>query len=121
MSHSTEIANKGSDPVKHEGAHGHGDGEHSHPTVAFYVWIGAILAVLTFVEVAVYFMEAFEAVEVPLLIILSTAKLILVVMFFMHLKMDHKALTWLFMSGTVLAVFMVSALIVLYHVLPRFG
>ncbi len=120
MSHSTEITNNGQDPVHHGDGHGH-DGDHGHPSVAFYVWIGVILAVLTFVEVAVYFMEAFEAVEVPLLIILSTAKLILVVMFFMHLKMDHKALTWLFMSGTVLAVFMVSALVILYHVLPRFG
>ena len=104
MSHSTDTTKQGA-------GHGASHDEHAHPSVAFYVWIGAILAVLTFVEVAVYFMEAFEAIEVPLLIILSTAKLILVVMFFMHLKMDHKALTWLFMSGTVLAVFMVSALI----------
>jgi heme/copper-type cytochrome/quinol oxidase subunit 4 len=75
--------------------------------------------VLTFVEVAVFYIEALEAVEVPILVILSTAKVILVVMYFMHLKMDHKALTWLFMAGVVLAVFMVSALLVLYHVLPR--
>ena len=51
--------------------------------------------------------------------ILSIAKLILVVLYFMHLKMDHKALTWLFMAGVVLAVFMVSALLVLYHVIPQ--
>jgi hypothetical protein len=41
-------------------------------------------------------------------------------MYFMHLKMDHRALTWLFLSGVVLAVFMVSALVVLYQILPRF-
>ncbi len=98
------------------------EGDHGgHGSVALYIWIGVILAILTFVEVAVFFIEAFEPVEVPLLIILSTVKLILVVMYFMHLKMDHRSLTWLFISGAVLAVFMVCALIVLYHVLPRFA
>jgi cytochrome c oxidase subunit 4 len=97
--------------------HGHGEG---HPTVMGYIWIGVILAILTFVEVGVFFWEAVAHIEVPLLIILSTAKLILVVMFFMHLKMDHRVLTWVFMSGVVLAVFMVGALIVLYHVLPGY-
>jgi cytochrome c oxidase subunit IV len=96
---------------------GHGEG---HSPVAGYIWIGAILAVLTFVEVAVYYIEALDAVEVPILVLLSTAKVILVVLYFMHLKMDHKALTWLFMAGVVLAVLMVSALIILYHLLPRF-
>ncbi len=103
------------------GDHAHaakGPGE-DHSSVAGYIWIGVILAVVTFVEVAVLYIEALEAVEVPILVILSTAKVILVVLYFMHLKMDHKALTWLFMSGVILAVFMVSALLVLYHVLPR--
>jgi cytochrome c oxidase subunit IV len=119
MSQPTELSTHGSSGAAEPA--GHGSDGHGHGSVALYVWIGAILAVLTFVEVAVYFMEALEAIEVPLLIILSTAKLILVVMFFMHLKMDHRSLTWLFLAGAVLAIFMVSALIVLYHVLPRFG
>lgn len=107
-------------PVEHGpgGSEGHGGG---HATVAQYVWIGVILAVVTFVEVAVYYMEALEGIEVPLLVLLSTSKVILVVLYFMHLKLDHKALTWLFMAGVVLAVFMVSALIVLYHFLPALG
>jgi len=96
-------------------AHSH-DGGHS--PVKGYLLIGGILAVLTFVEVAVFYIEAFGAAEIPLLVILSTAKIILVVLYFMHLKMDHRALTWLFVSGVVLAVFMVSALLVLHHVLP---
>jgi cytochrome c oxidase subunit IV len=106
MSHSTEAAH----------ADGHGKG-----AVAHYIKIGVILAILTFVEVGVFYAEALAAVEVPLLILLSTAKLILVVMFFMHLKSDHRSLTWLFLSGVVLSVFMVSALIILYHVLPGLG
>jgi cytochrome c oxidase subunit IV len=97
------------------GAHGH-DGGHS--PVKGYLLIGGILAVLTFVEVAVFYIEALGAAEIPLLVLLSTAKIILVVLYFMHLKMDHKALTWIFVSGVVLAVFMVSALLVIHHVLP---
>lgn len=98
------------------------EGEHGgHGSVALYIWIGVILAILTFVEVAVYFIEAFAPIKVPVMIVLSAAKLVLVVMYFMHLKMDHRSLTWLFISGAVLAVFMICALMVLYHVLPRFA
>lgn len=111
---STDVSSHRGEPA--HGAGGH-DGEHS--SVAGYIWIGAILAVLTFVEVAVFYIEGMELVEVPLLVILSTAKVILVVLYFMHLKMDHKALTWLFTVGVVLALFMVSSLLVLYHLLPR--
>jgi cytochrome c oxidase subunit IV len=101
------------------GVTGHASESHEgHASVAVYVWIGVILAVVTFVEVAVFYIEALDAIEVPLLILLSTAKVVLVIMFFMHLKMDHRALTGLFMTGVVLAVFMVSALVVLYHLLP---
>ncbi|MEX2528750.1 MAG: cytochrome C oxidase subunit IV family protein [Gemmatimonadota bacterium] len=98
----------------------HEEGHDSHPSVAFYVTIGAILAIVTGVEVAIYYMPQFEAVDVPLLVILSTMKILLVMMFFMHLKMDHRALTWIFLSGIALAAFMVSALVVLFHVVPRF-
>ncbi len=109
--------------VTTEAAHGHAEhkDDHNHPTVAFYIWIGVALAILTGVEVAIFYIEAFEAVEAPLLIILSTAKLVLVVMYFMHLKMDQRVLTWLFIAGAVLGVFMVTALVILYHVLPRIG
>lgn len=97
----------------------HGAGEHAHPSNGFYWLIGAILAVVTFVEVAIFYIEAFEAVEAPLLVILSAAKVVLVVMFFMHLKMDSKVFTWVFLAGVVLATFMVAAMVVIYHYLPR--
>ncbi len=93
----------------------------NHPTVAFYIWIGVALAVLTGVEVGIFYMDAFEAFEVPLLVTLSTGKLVLVVMYFMHLKMDARVLTWLFLAGAFLAVFMVTALTILYQVLPDLG
>jgi cytochrome c oxidase subunit 4 len=98
---------------KKEGRHG------SHPSVSFYVLIGVILSVVTGIEVAIYYLPAFDQVAVPLLVLLSASKVVLVIMFFMHLKMDHRSLTWIFLSGAALAAFMVSALVVLYHFLPR--
>jgi heme/copper-type cytochrome/quinol oxidase subunit 4 len=95
--------------------------EEGHASAAFYVWIGVILAVVTGVEVAIFYIEAMDPYEAPLLVVLSAAKVVLVVMFFMHLKMEPRFVTWVFMAGVVLATFMVSALIVLYHVLPIFG
>lgn len=99
----------------HADAGGHGEG--GHASVGFYWAIGGILAVLTAMEVGAYYMEL-GALEVPLLIGLSIAKFVLVVMFFMHLKFDSRIFTGVFVAGLVLAVFMVSALIILYHVVP---
>jgi|GEM_PF-202070 len=121
--HPSEVPS-GPDP---EAQGGHGskapDSEvpEAHGSVALYVWIGVILAVVTGVEVGIFYIEALDAVEGPLLILLSTAKVVLVIMFFMHLKMDHKSLTWIFMAGVVLATFMVTALVILYHLLPDSG
>ncbi|MDT8340790.1 MAG: cytochrome C oxidase subunit IV family protein [Longimicrobiales bacterium] len=85
----------------------------------FYWMIGGILAVLTALEVAAFYMEL-GAVEVPLLLILSAAKFVLVVGFFMHLKFDSAVFTGVFVAGLVLAVFMVAALMLLYHWIPGF-
>jgi cytochrome c oxidase subunit 4 len=82
--------------------------------------IGVVLAIITAVEVAVFYIPALAPVLVPVLLVLSAAKFVLVVMFFMHLRFDSPVLTGLFMAGVVLAAFMVTGLVVLYHFLPRF-
>jgi cytochrome c oxidase subunit IV len=113
-----------SDVSAHAAGGGHAAGHDAHgdhPTTGFYWMIGIILAVLTFVEVAVYYIEAFEPVEVPLLVVLSTAKVILVMMYFMHLKFDSRVFTWVLLAGVVLATFMVSAMVVIYNFIPNMG
>jgi cytochrome c oxidase subunit 4 len=97
--------------------HDHGHGGHASP--GFYWAIGGVLTVITGVEVAIFYIPALEGVLVPLLLLLSAAKFILVVMFFMHLKYDSKVFTGVFMAGMVLAIFMTVALIMLYKVLPN--
>jgi cytochrome c oxidase subunit 4 len=77
-----------------------------------------VLAILTAIEVAVFYVPALAPAMVPILLTLTTGKFVLVVMFFMHLRYDSKIFTGLFLAGLVLAGFMVTALIGLYHVLP---
>ena len=96
--------------------HGETESHEGHGSVALYVWVGVILAIVTGVEVAIFYIEALAGVKAPLMVILSAAKVLLVVMFFMHLKMDHRSLTWIFVTGGVIATFMIGALILLYHV-----
>jgi cytochrome c oxidase subunit 4 len=94
--------------------------EQAHASVKFYWMIGIILAVVTGMEVAIFYIPALGNWTAPILIALSTGKFLLVVMFFMHLKFDSKIFTSLFMAGLVLAILMVSGLMILYHYLPRF-
>jgi len=76
---------------------------HEHPTEAKYIQIAIILTLITVVEVAIYYIEAFEAILVPTLVVLSTIKFVTVVGYFMHLKFDDRRLTWIFASGMALA------------------
>ena len=92
----------------------------SHATIGFYWMVGVILAVITGIEVAIFYIPALGGAMVPLLLLLSAGKFTIVVMFFMHLKFDSKWFTTLFLAVLSLAVFMVSALVILYHYLPRF-
>jgi len=94
--------------------------EHGHASVGFYWMIGGVLAIITGLEVAIFYIPAIGAALVPVLLVLSAAKFVLVVMFFMHLKFDSKVFTALFLAGLSLAVFMVSALIVLHYWVPLY-
>jgi cytochrome c oxidase subunit 4 len=80
--------------------------------------IGAVLAVITGLEVAVFYIPAMAPVLTPVLLILSAGKFALVVMFFMHLRFDSTVLTGLFGAGLLLATLLVLGLVILYHFLP---
>lgn len=88
--------------------------EEHHPGWQEYVKIGAILAVITAVEVAIVYVEALESVLLPILLTLSVGKFVLVVGYFMHLKFDHKFFTWLFVSGLLLAIGVVLSLMAMF-------
>ena len=85
-----------------------------HPLVRTYLVIAAVLAVITAVEVSVFYLTVLARYLAPILIVLSAAKFLLVVMFFMHLRSDHRAFTGLFVGPLVIAVLITVALMALF-------
>lgn len=82
--------------------HDHHDGG-GHLSDLTYIYIAALLAVITLVEVATYFWD-FGDLAVPLLLVLMVAKFAIVAAFFMHLRFDNRLFTYVFTSCIVLAV-----------------
>lgn len=82
--------------------------EGAHPGPLEYIKIGLILAVITAVEVGIYYVEAIEDVLVPILIVLSALKFSLVVLWFMHLRFDNRLYSWLLAVGLMLAVILMA-------------
>ena len=82
------------------------DDHHEHPSDRSYVGIAIILAILTAIEVLMFIIEdSLGKTVVKLgLLALMVVKFWIVGSYFMHLKFDNKVLTWLFVSGLVLAV-----------------
>jgi len=90
-------------PTDREASVEQADGR-AHPGPLEYVKIGLILAVITAVEVGIYYIEAIEDALVPILIVLSALKFSLVVLWFMHLRFDSRLFSGLLVGGLMLAV-----------------
>ncbi|MCH7578657.1 MAG: cytochrome C oxidase subunit IV family protein [Chloroflexi bacterium] len=75
-----------------------------HPDAAEYVKVGLILAVITGIEVAIYYVDALGDTLLPILLVLSALKFVLVILWFMHLRFDNRLLTVMFTTGMVLVV-----------------
>jgi cytochrome c oxidase subunit IV len=95
--------------------------EHAHPTAATYLRVAAILTVLTVVEVGVFYVPAFHPLLAPILLVLSAVKFAIVVMFYMHLKMDNKFFTLVFGGPLLLATGVMLGLLFLFGVLTLGG
>lgn len=93
----------------------HADTHHAHPTQEAYVRIAIMLAIITGIEVAIYYIPALEGVLVPLLLALSAVKFIVVVGYFMHLKFDDKFLTSVFAAGFIISIIVFIALWILMY------
>lgn len=91
---------------------------HGHPGNLQYVLIGLVLCVLTAAEVAVFYVEALAPALFSILLVLSIAKFVLVVMYYMHLKFDSKVFTAVFVAPFTLAIFMVTMMVWLFHYAP---
>ena len=81
-----------------------------HPSDAKYWKVGALLGVLTLLEVGTYFItddpysHDLKWLLLVGLLVLMVAKFITIIGYFMHLKFDNKLFRNVFVSGLVLAV-----------------
>ncbi|MFM9107761.1 MAG: cytochrome C oxidase subunit IV family protein [Chloroflexota bacterium] len=92
----------------------HGD-DHDAAKDKYYIKIAIILTIITIIEVAIYYVSALRGVLIPALVLLSTAKFVLVVGVFMHLKYENKLLTWIFVAGLFISVTVMIAMISVFH------
>jgi cytochrome c oxidase subunit 4 len=95
-----------------------------HPSTKDYVRIAIFLAVLTAIEVALFYLD--EAVDMngwdgPLLVGLSTIKFIAVVGWFMHLRFEDSFLSRFFSAGFVLAMTLYGAMLAVFGAIAIFG
>jgi cytochrome c oxidase subunit IV len=89
---------------------------HESRTFAYLV-VAGLLAFLTAFEVWVSYIHALHPILVPLLVVLSGAKFVLVVLFYMHLHYDSWAFTAIFVPGLALAI---TVVLVLFGLMVRF-
>jgi caa(3)-type oxidase subunit IV len=93
-------------------AEGH-TAEHHEGTRLYWV-IGAILAVVTIIEVAITFAPIPHWIIVTVLLILSVMKGAGVVMYYMHLKGDARIFQFVFLVPLLLATVMVLMFLLLF-------
>ena len=100
--------------------------QHTHPGPRQYVIIGVILFVLTMVEYGLYLAEdrlhhLSAGPAAVLIAIVSAAKFIIVVAYYMHLKFDSKIFTGVFIFPAMLGSLVIGGLYILQQILPRAG
>ena len=97
-------------------AHDATHAEHHHPTGSQYLRIAILLTAITVVEVWAYYIPALVASPLfnPALLIMSAAKFVIVVMFYMHLKFDNKLFRNIFTGSMIVAMATIIALMFLF-------
>ena len=87
-----------------------------HPSPKEYVRIAVILAVITALEVAIYYLDLSPGVLIPALFGFSLIKFVLVVMWFMHLRFDSRTYARFFLLGLAGAVTLFLIMLMLFRV-----
>ena len=94
----------------------HAMGEvHEHPTWTQYKWVALILTLITVFEVWIYYTSfTTSPLFVPVLLLMSAIKFAIVVLFYMHLKYDHRIFKALFTGPLIIAISTIIALFFLF-------
>ncbi|MES2178829.1 MAG: cytochrome C oxidase subunit IV family protein [Gemmatimonadota bacterium] len=90
--------------------------EHEHPTWSTYWKVAVVLTLITVVEVWIYYVPAIRDSRafVPMLLTMSAVKFVTVVLFYMHLRYDHKLFRALFTGPLIIAGFTMIGLMFLF-------
>jgi caa(3)-type oxidase subunit IV len=91
--------------------------DHAGASVRTYINIFVVLFVITAIEVAASWLSDIgvpEWGEIAVLVLLAVAKGILVVAFYMHLRFDSRWFQGLFLAAFGIAIFMVTAFLLLW-------
>jgi cytochrome c oxidase subunit 4 len=89
--------------------------EHEHPGERTYIRVAAVLAIITVIEVAIYYLNFPHTVLVTALLFFSAVKFATVVGYFMHLKFDDRRLLYIFAGGLLVGGSILLALDALQH------
>jgi cytochrome c oxidase subunit 4 len=87
-----------------------------HPQPRQYVFIGIVLAIVTAIEVAIYYFDLPSGLLVTALLIFAVIKFVLVGSWFMHLKFDSRIFRMLFVTGLITALLIFTVMLVLFTV-----
>ncbi|MBE32041.1 MAG: cytochrome C oxidase subunit IV, partial [Rickettsiales bacterium] len=74
--------------------------------------------IITLIEFGIFYVESLGVLMIPILLIISLLKFIMVVGFFMHLRFDNKVFTYMFVSGFILATVISMLLLILLFIKP---
>lgn len=77
-----------------------------------YLFVFMALAVFTLIETLASYMQE-PVIKIPILIILSVVKAVLVLLYFMHLKSDSEVFSYLFVAGCLLSIPLILVLVVI--------
>ncbi len=95
-----------------------------HPSPKQYVQIAVILAVLTGVEVGLYYIEqagVSSRIVYPTLIVLAALKFVIVVAFYMHVRYEKSLIARFFTVGFVGALMLYTVVLGTFGVLAALG
>ncbi|MDP8956302.1 MAG: cytochrome C oxidase subunit IV family protein [Actinomycetota bacterium] len=85
-----------------------------HPGPREYVVVAIVLAIVTALEVAVFYVDVPRVLFVTLLLVMSAVKFSLVVLWFMHLRFDSRIFRRLFIAGIILAVVVYAVVLAIF-------
>jgi len=77
-----------------------------------YWLVFVALAGFTLIETLVSYVQQ-ASIKYPTLIVLSVVKVVLVLLYFMHLKFDSKVFSYLFVTGCVLSIPLIIVMVVI--------